>query len=85
MSCAWPVRDGNGTVAASRSALPSPICVVPAGHLPTVGEALERLADLRANGPFPRAFTFASAYGAAEAAQELRAAPRVAAGDAAGA
>ncbi|WP_037708935.1 DUF3291 domain-containing protein [Streptomyces griseus] len=33
---------------------------VPAGHLPTVGEALDRLADLRAHGPSPRAFTFAS-------------------------
>ncbi|MFF5030005.1 DUF3291 domain-containing protein [Streptomyces collinus] len=42
---------------------------VPAGHLPTVGEALERLADLRAHGPSPRAFTFASAYTAAEAAR----------------
>ncbi|MFD8819747.1 DUF3291 domain-containing protein [Streptomyces sp. NPDC059627] len=40
---------------------------VPAGHLPTVGEALERLADLRANGPSARAFTFASAYSADEA------------------
>ncbi|MER5352718.1 DUF3291 domain-containing protein [Kitasatospora sp. NPDC002551] len=35
---------------------------VPAGHRPGVEEALERLADLRANGPSPRAFTFASAY-----------------------
>ncbi|MEU4037929.1 DUF3291 domain-containing protein [Streptomyces collinus] len=42
---------------------------VPAGHLPSVGEALERLADLRAHGPSPRAFTFASAHTAAEAAQ----------------
>ncbi|MFF3002323.1 DUF3291 domain-containing protein [Kitasatospora sp. NPDC057940] len=33
---------------------------VPAGHLPDVDEALERLADLRANGPSPRAFTFNS-------------------------
>ncbi|MFF1715208.1 DUF3291 domain-containing protein [Streptomyces sp. NPDC058268] len=41
---------------------------VPAGHLPTVGEALERLADLQAHGPSPRAFTFASSYTAAEAA-----------------
>ncbi|WP_432115697.1 DUF3291 domain-containing protein [Streptomyces sp. S1] len=44
---------------------------IPAGHLPTVGEALERLADLRAHGPSPRAFTFASSYTAAEAAQYL--------------
>ncbi|MFK0159382.1 DUF3291 domain-containing protein [Streptomyces sp. NPDC090493] len=41
---------------------------VPAGHLPTTGEALERLADLRAHGPSGRAFTFASAYSADEAA-----------------
>jgi hypothetical protein len=46
---------------------------VPVGHLPTVGEALERLADLRAHGPSPRAFTFASSYTAAEAARHLRA------------
>jgi heme-degrading monooxygenase HmoA len=45
---------------------------VPAGRLPTVGEALERLADLRANGPSPRAFTFTSSYTAAEAAPYLR-------------
>ncbi|MCC5474506.1 DUF3291 domain-containing protein [Streptomyces barringtoniae] len=48
---------------------------VPAGHLPTTGEALERLADLRAHGPSPRAFTFASPYTAAEAAQHLQAVP----------
>ncbi|MGW7328872.1 DUF3291 domain-containing protein [Streptomyces sp. NPDC054840] len=48
---------------------------VPAGHLPTVGEALERLADLRAHGPSPRAFTFASAYTADEAAQRLATVP----------
>ncbi|MEU9341772.1 DUF3291 domain-containing protein [Streptomyces sp. NPDC048278] len=41
---------------------------VPAGHLPTTGEALDRLADLRAHGPSARAFTFASAYSADEAA-----------------
>ncbi|MEU8526927.1 MULTISPECIES: DUF3291 domain-containing protein [Streptomyces] len=46
---------------------------VPAGHLPTVDEALERLADLRAHGPNPRAFTFASSYTAAEAAEHHRA------------
>ncbi|MFF2078405.1 DUF3291 domain-containing protein [Kitasatospora sp. NPDC058162] len=33
---------------------------VPAGHLPDVDEALERLADLRENGPSQRAFTFNS-------------------------
>ncbi|MGW0904125.1 DUF3291 domain-containing protein [Streptomyces sp. NPDC002853] len=47
---------------------------VPAGHVPTVGEALERLADLRAHGPSPRAFTFASSYTAAESADHLQAA-----------
>lgn len=52
---------------------------VPAGHVPTAGEALERLADLREHGPSPRAFTFAfaSAYTAAEAeaAEHVRAVP----------
>ncbi|MFF3916894.1 DUF3291 domain-containing protein [Streptomyces sp. NPDC001852] len=48
---------------------------VPAGHLPTVDEALERLADLRAHGPSPRAFTFASAYTTAEAARHLQDVP----------
>ncbi|MFE3519201.1 DUF3291 domain-containing protein [Streptomyces sp. NPDC059166] len=42
---------------------------VPAGHLPTVAEALERLAELRVNGPSPRAFTFTSSYTCAEALQ----------------
>ncbi|WP_309053278.1 DUF3291 domain-containing protein [Streptomyces sp.] len=42
---------------------------VPAGHRPTVEEALERLAHLRAHGPSPRAFTFASTHTAAEAAE----------------
>ncbi len=40
---------------------------VPAGHRPTAGEALERLAELREHGPGPRAFTFASPCTAAEA------------------
>ncbi|MFI0723694.1 DUF3291 domain-containing protein [Streptomyces sp. NPDC021224] len=40
---------------------------IPAGHLPTVEEALERLADLRDNGPSPRAFTFAVPHSPAEA------------------
>ncbi|MEU2549062.1 DUF3291 domain-containing protein [Streptomyces roseolus] len=40
---------------------------VPAGHRPTTEEAVERLAELRAHGPSPRAFTFASAHTAAEA------------------
>ncbi|MFE0578461.1 DUF3291 domain-containing protein [Streptomyces sp. NPDC058874] len=47
---------------------------IPAGRLPTVDEALERLDDLRAHGPSPRAFTFASAYTEAEAAEADRAA-----------
>ncbi|WP_078607105.1 DUF3291 domain-containing protein [Streptomyces flavidovirens] len=50
---------------------------VPAGHLPTVGEALERLADLRAHGPSPRAFTFASSYTSAEATQHFAAVAQV--------
>nr|BEK64002.1 DUF3291 domain-containing protein [Kitasatospora purpeofusca] len=40
---------------------------VPAGHRPGVAEALERLEHLRAHGPSPRAFTFASAFSAEEA------------------
>ncbi|WP_306335631.1 DUF3291 domain-containing protein [Streptomyces sp. KL118A] len=48
---------------------------VPAGHLPTVDEGMERLADLQANGPSPRAFTFTSSYTAAEAAEHLQAVP----------
>ncbi|MFH7594832.1 DUF3291 domain-containing protein [Streptomyces racemochromogenes] len=48
---------------------------VPAGHLPTVDEGMERLADLRAHGPSPRAFTFASPYTAAEASGHLPAVP----------
>ncbi|WP_255205758.1 DUF3291 domain-containing protein [Actinomadura sp. BRA 177] len=41
---------------------------IPAGRTPTVDEALERLAHLRAHGPSPRAFMFSSAYTAEEAA-----------------
>jgi hypothetical protein len=41
---------------------------IPAGHVPTVDEALERLALLRGSGPSPRAFTFNSSYTAEEAA-----------------
>ncbi|MEU6312176.1 DUF3291 domain-containing protein [Streptomyces sp. NPDC047014] len=47
---------------------------IPAGEIPTVPEALERLAELREHGPSPRAFTFASAHSAAEAAAHLPAA-----------
>ncbi|MFC4565674.1 DUF3291 domain-containing protein [Nocardiopsis mangrovi] len=35
---------------------------VPAGHLPTVGEAVERLALLRGGGPTAEAFTFRDAF-----------------------
>ncbi|MEV7525182.1 DUF3291 domain-containing protein [Streptomyces sp. NPDC091371] len=49
---------------------------VPAGHRPNVGEALERLADLQANGPSPRAFTFVSSFTAAEADQHAQALPQ---------
>lgn len=35
---------------------------IPAGHLPSIEEALERLADLRREGPAPRAFTFSQRY-----------------------
>jgi hypothetical protein len=35
---------------------------IPAGHLPTIEEAKERLALLKARGPGPEAFTFRSAH-----------------------
>ena len=35
---------------------------IPAGHVPTVEEALERLAHLRTQGPSPHAFTFKSRH-----------------------
>ena len=35
---------------------------VPAGHLPSLEEALARLADLRRDGPSERAFTFSRRY-----------------------
>jgi hypothetical protein len=35
---------------------------IPAGHIPTVTEAVERLELLRAEGPTPRAFTFNTPY-----------------------
>ncbi|HEV2270903.1 MAG TPA: DUF3291 domain-containing protein [Steroidobacteraceae bacterium] len=35
---------------------------IPAGHIPTVAEALERLAHLRREGPSERAFTFSRRY-----------------------
>jgi heme-degrading monooxygenase HmoA len=42
---------------------------IPAGYLPTVEEALERLELLRSQGPSPRAFTFSASYTAEEAAE----------------
>ncbi|MFI0480010.1 DUF3291 domain-containing protein [Actinomadura sp. 9N215] len=42
---------------------------IPAGHVPTVEEALERLALIREHGPTPRAFTFNSSFTAEEAAE----------------
>lgn len=35
---------------------------IPAGHIPTVEEAMDRLARLRAHGPGPEAFTFKDRY-----------------------
>jgi hypothetical protein len=35
---------------------------IPAGHRPTVAEAMERVAMLRENGPGPEAFTFRDPY-----------------------
>jgi len=35
---------------------------VPAGHVPTTGEAKERLDHLAAHGPSPHAFTFRQAF-----------------------
>jgi phosphoglycolate phosphatase-like HAD superfamily hydrolase len=37
---------------------PTALWWVPTGHIPTVAEALDRLAGLRAGGPTARAFTF---------------------------
>jgi Domain of unknown function (DUF3291) len=35
---------------------------IPAGHLPTIAEALDRLDLIEADGPTPEAFTFASRF-----------------------
>lgn len=35
---------------------------IPAGHIPTIEEALQRLADLRRDGPTARAFTFSQRF-----------------------
>ncbi|HLZ87564.1 MAG TPA: DUF3291 domain-containing protein [Puia sp.] len=40
---------------------------VPAGHEPTVAEAMERVAYIRRNGPTPYAFTFKQRYTMEEA------------------
>jgi hypothetical protein len=40
---------------------------IPAGHLPSLDEAKERLAFLRQSGPTPRAFTFKIQFSAREA------------------
>jgi hypothetical protein len=37
---------------------------VPAGHVPSVSEAQERLAYLKEHGPTPRAFTFRTPFSA---------------------
>ena len=41
---------------------------VPAGHEPTVADAVAKLDFLRAHGPTPEAFTFAEAFSAPDAA-----------------
>lgn len=40
---------------------------IPAGHIPSLEEAKERLLHLRAHGPTPRAFTFRQRFSAQEA------------------
>jgi hypothetical protein len=40
---------------------------VPAGHVPTVGEAVARLEHLRSKGPSPEAFHFGEAFSAPDA------------------
>jgi hypothetical protein len=49
---------------------------VPAGHLPTVGEAVERLEHLRRYGPTPYAFTFKRPFAAGDGSD--RPAPEIA-------
>ncbi|MHB8813098.1 MAG: DUF3291 domain-containing protein [Steroidobacteraceae bacterium] len=51
---------------------------VPAGHIPSIEEALERLAHLRREGPTERAFTFSRRYPApGEIAERERAEQQV--------
>jgi hypothetical protein len=45
---------------------------VPAGHIPTVAEAIERLERLRAQGPTREAFTFRHAFPPPDAAAAAR-------------
>jgi hypothetical protein len=42
---------------------------VPAGHQPTIAEAVARLEHLRQHGPSPEGFTFGDAYAAPDATQ----------------
>lgn len=42
---------------------------VPAGNIPTVTEAMDRLARLRTHGPSPEAFTFMDRYPAPQATE----------------
>ena len=43
---------------------PTALWWVAAGHIPTLDEALDRLATLRAGGPSPQAFTFRERFAA---------------------
>ena len=43
---------------------------IPAGHVPTVAEGVERLEVLRANGPTPAAFSFRERFPAPDAPRE---------------
>jgi hypothetical protein len=47
---------------------------IPEGHIPSLAEAMERLARLRADGPCPEAFTFKDRYDSSEAANRPAAA-----------
>jgi hypothetical protein len=51
-----------------RMAMPYVLWWVPAGHIPTVAEAVAKLEHLRAHGPSPEAFHFGEAYSAPDAA-----------------
>ena len=52
-----------------RMSLPYVLWWVPAGYIPTVAEAVERLELLRAKGASPEAFHFGEAYSAPDADQ----------------